>query len=74
MRQIGTIRMHMPSGRPSSISVSVIDSGAIDIHMSRTAEGEALLRLPRFSARELGKLLLEASEATVLTSPEGTKT
>ena len=61
MTDIGTVRMRMPNGRRSSITVSVAPSGSIDIHFERTSEGEALMRLPVYAARQLGDLLTKAS-------------
>lgn len=61
---VGTVRMRDSGGRRSAITVSRLENGSVDIHFSRSAEGEALMRLPRFAAKELGKLLAKASEAT----------
>jgi hypothetical protein len=61
MMDIGTVRMRMPDGKKSSITVSVTDNGAVDLHFSRTSEGEALMRLPKFAAQQLGELLIKAA-------------
>lgn len=59
---IGTIKMRSPAGYKSAITVSVNARGAIDIHFSRTSEGEALMSLPLFAAKELAGLLAKATE------------
>ena len=61
MTDIGTIRMRSPAGRSSAITVSRRDDGSVDLHFSRTSEGEALMRLPTFAAKRLGDLLLQAT-------------
>lgn len=65
MTDIGTIRMRAPGGRPSAITVSIADSGAVDIHFSRTSEGEALMRLPLYAAKQLSELLARATSPAV---------
>jgi hypothetical protein len=64
MTDIGTVKMRTPGGGPSEIAVATTDAGAIDIHFSRTSEGEALMRLPRFAAQQLGELLIKAAALT----------
>lgn len=61
MIDVGTIEMRMPSGRKSSINVSVLNNGTVDIVVQRSSEGEALIRLPRDTARELSHLLAKAT-------------
>jgi hypothetical protein len=61
---VGTIKMRMPGGRQSSITVSHAPTGAIDIHFERTSEGEALMRLPVYAAKQLGELLMKAAAVT----------
>ena len=62
MTDIGTIRMRSPGGKRTAIAVSVTDTGVVDIHFSRTSEGEALMRLPLYAAKGLGDLLLKATK------------
>lgn len=59
---IGTVKMRTPSGGKSAITVSRRDDGSVDIHFSRTSEGEALMRLPPFAASQLAELLRRASD------------
>ena len=61
MIDIGTIKMRMPNGRKSAINVSVLDDGTVDIVVQRSSEGEALIRLPRDTARQLSHLLAKAA-------------
>jgi hypothetical protein len=59
---IGTIKMRSPVGYKTSITVSRHESGSVDIHFSRTSEGEALMRLPAYAAKQLSNLLAKASD------------
>lgn len=68
MSDIGTVRMRMPGGKASAITVSVAHNGSIDIHFSRTSEGEALMRLPVYAAKQLGELLTKAVAPTAQTA------
>jgi hypothetical protein len=58
---IGTIKLKSPSGHKTAITVAIGSRGSIDIHFSRTSEGEALIRLPAFTAKQLSELLAKAA-------------
>jgi hypothetical protein len=68
MADIGTIRMRSPGGKPTCITVATSAKGGVDIHFTRTSEGEALVSLPSQIAKQLGDLLAKASAS--LPSPE----
>lgn len=57
MKEVGTINMRTPQGRKSYIAVSLLDPGNVDIVVSRSSEGEALIRIPLSVAKELSELL-----------------
>lgn len=60
---IGTIKMQTPGGKPSAITISLTETGAVDMHFSRSSEGEVSIRLPKFAAQQLGDLLVRAAAA-----------
>jgi hypothetical protein len=62
MTEVGTMNMRTPSGGKSAFVVSLNDKGGVDIVFRRTSEGEALIRISRVQARELGELLQQASQ------------
>jgi hypothetical protein len=64
MIEIGTIKMTSPKGRPSRISVARFDAKTVDIIVSRSSEGEALIRLPVDIARQLSGMLTDACALT----------
>ena len=57
---IGTIKMRTPANGKSAIKVSKTVDGVVDVHITRTDEGEALLRIPNNVAAKLSALLAEA--------------
>jgi hypothetical protein len=57
MKEIGIVKMRTPQGRQSHIAVSVNKKGTVDIVLSRSSEGEALVMLPFYAATELSVLL-----------------
>lgn len=61
MTDIGTITMRKPNGGSSFITVSRREGGEVDIHASRTSQGETLIRLPASIASQLAELLRKAS-------------
>jgi hypothetical protein len=63
MSEVGKIKMRTPQGKPSVITVSKNKDGRIDIHLTRSDEGEALFMLPMYAAKQLGELLAKATEA-----------
>jgi hypothetical protein len=63
MSEVGKIRLRTPQGKPSVITVSKNTDGGIDIHLTRSEEGEALFMLPKYAAKRLGELLAKATEA-----------
>lgn len=58
--EIGQIKMRTPGGQPSRITVTLRDNGTVDIHLTRSEEGEALFVLPQYAAKRLGELLTAA--------------
>lgn len=59
--EIGQVRMRSPDGKPSRITVAKRDNGVVNVHLSRSAEGEMLIVLPPYAAKELGELLTKAT-------------
>lgn len=66
MTDIGHIKMRTPGGKPSVITVSTNDKG-VGIHLTRSAEGEALILLPQYAAKELADLLAKATATGAVT-------
>jgi hypothetical protein len=69
---VGSIKMRMPNNKSSAITVSRHKNGSVGIHMSRTAEGEALLILPPPIAKQLAELIWKAArmETIAIAPPE----
>lgn len=61
MVEIGKIKLRNPAGYKTSISVDRRDDGKVDLHFSRTSQGEVLMILPPSIAKQLGKLLTQAA-------------
>jgi hypothetical protein len=59
--EIGKIEMRKPGGGKAFIAVHRRETGEVDLHMSRTSEGEMLARLPQGVARQLAALLQKAT-------------
>lgn len=60
MTDVGIVEMKTPQGRKSHIAVSLGPDGTVNIVVSRTSEGEALIMLPTYAAKKLGELLMLA--------------
>lgn len=52
-----TILMRQPNGKQSTIRVHKTDTGA-DVVFARSTQGELLVMLPAYAAKELGEALL----------------
>lgn len=61
-KEIGKINMTNPAGYKTSISVTRRNDGNVDLHFSRSSQGEVLVRLPPFAAKRLGKMLDQATD------------
>lgn len=60
--EIGQVKMRTPQGKPSRITVTLRNDGCVDIHLTRSEEGEAVLMLPGYAAERLGELLIAATK------------
>jgi hypothetical protein len=56
--------MRQPNGKQSTIQVHKTDKGA-DLVFSRSPEGELLVMLPAYAAKELGEALIAAVSTPV---------
>src|SRR5688572_17845458 len=59
--EIGAINLRNPAGYKTKISVSRHGDGKVDLHFSRTSEGEVLVILPPSIAHQLSELLSRAA-------------
>ena len=58
-----TILMRQPNGKQSIIEVYKTNKGA-DLVFSRSSDGELLVMLPAYAAKELGEALIAAVSTT----------
>lgn len=60
MKHVGEVKMTTPQRKSSSISVDRWDNGSVDIVMTRSTQGEVLIRLPEYAAKEFAALMSKA--------------